>query len=136
MVVEQACFEDGIRWVIVGMLQSPHFLYRSELGRRVGETFVLTPFEIASEISYLLWQTMPDDALFDAAANGSLLEPTVVAEHVRRMLDDPRSALMVNDFVGHWLELDGLMQVVRDAEIYAALYFELREAMAKETGSL
>ena len=43
MVVEQACFEDGIRWVIVGMLQSPHFLYRSELGRRVGETFVLTP---------------------------------------------------------------------------------------------
>ena len=133
LVVEQACFEDGIRWVIIGMLQSPHFLYRSELGRRDGDSFVLTPYEIASEISYLLWQTMPDDALFAAAADGSLLDPTVAAEHVRRLLGDPRSNDMMNDFVGHWLELDGLMQVVRDSEIYAALYFELREAMKKET---
>ena len=133
LVVEQACFEDGIRWVIIGMLQWPHFLYRSELGRRDGDSFVLTPYEIASEISYLLWQTMPDDALFAAAADGSLLDPTVAAEHVRRLLGDPRSNDMMNDFVGHWLELDGLMQVVRDSEIYAALYFELREAMKKET---
>lgn len=133
LVVEQACFEDGIRWIIIGILQSPHFLYRSELGRRNGDTFTLTPYEIASGLSYLLWQTMPDDALFDAAADGSLLQPTVVAAHVRRLLDDPKSIEMANDFMGHWLELDGLMQVVRDSEIYAALYFELREAMSQET---
>lgn len=133
LVVEQACFEDGIRWVVIGMLQSPHFLYRSELGRKVEDEFLLTPYEIASELSYLLWQTMPDETLFETAADGTLLNPNTVAAQVRRLLEDPKSTAMVNDFVGHWLELDGLMQVVRDAEIYAALYFELREAMHKET---
>ncbi len=133
LVVRQECFEQGIRWIIVAMLQSPHFLYRSELGRRDGDQFVLTPFEIATGLSYLLWQTMPDDELFSLAQEGRLLEPAVIAEQTERMLADERSVSMVQNFVQRWLHLDMLMQVVRDSEIYAALYFELREAMLEET---
>ncbi|MGC6418018.1 MAG: DUF1592 domain-containing protein [Bradymonadia bacterium] len=133
LVVQQECFEQGIRWVVIAMLQSPHFLYRSELGRRDGETFSLTPYEIASELSYLVWQTMPDDALFELAEDGSLLNPAVIAAQTQRLLGDERSHRMVENFVFRWLHLDQLMQVVRDSEIYAALYLELREAMLEET---
>ncbi|MBV71772.1 MAG: hypothetical protein CMH52_10570 [Myxococcales bacterium] len=133
LVVRQECFEQGIRWIIVAMLQSPHFLYRSELGRREGADFVLTPYEIATGLSYLLWQTMPDEELFSVAVDGRLLEPDVIAAQTARMLADERSVSMVQNFVLRWLHLDMLMQVVRDSEIYAALYFELREAMLEET---
>ena len=134
LAASQECFEQGVRWIIIAMLQSPHFLYRSELGYRSdGDRFTLTSYEIASELSYLVWQTMPDTALFSAAAAGELLEPESRLAHGRRLLADERSTAMMNYFVGKWLQLDQLMQVVRDAEIYAALYFELREAMLMET---
>jgi hypothetical protein len=136
LVVSQECFEQGVRWVIIAMLQSPHFLYRSELGWRQeggGDTFKLTSYELASEISYLLWQTMPDDELFEMAASGELLDPAVMEDQVQRLLNDPRSALTAQYFFFKWLQLDRLMQVVRDSEIYAALYFEIREAMLKES---
>ena len=136
LVVSQECFEQGIRWVITAMLQSPHFLYRSELGwRQEGghNLFKLSSYELASEISYLLWQTMPDDELFEAASNGDLLDPTMMTAQIQRLLNDPRSGLTAQYFFFKWLQLDRLMQVVRDSEIYAALYFEIREAMVKES---
>ena len=68
LVTAQACFEEAVRWIITAMLQSPHFLYRSELGRRVGEYFELSSYELATELSYLFWETMPDEELFRAAA--------------------------------------------------------------------
>ena len=70
-------FFEGIRWVLAGMLQSPHFLYRSELGAPCGdgESYVLTDWEVASALSYLIWGTMPDDELFAAAASGELGTP-------------------------------------------------------------
>jgi hypothetical protein len=52
------------------MLQSPHFLYRSELGTDSGGTYTLTPHEVASRLSYLLWGTMPDQQLMAAAGRG------------------------------------------------------------------
>ena len=133
LVVAQECFEQGIRWVIIGMLQSPHFLYRSELGWLDGNQFKLSAYEIASELSYLIWQSMPDDELFQLAAQGELLDPQVVQNQLERMLTDPRSVRTAQYFIERWLHLDRLMQVTRDSIIYAALYFELREMMLTET---
>jgi hypothetical protein len=133
MVMEQECFEQGVRWVVAGMLQSPHFLYRTELGRRSADGFELTPYELATELSYLIWQTTPDDQLMDLAADGQLLDSDVLGEQVQRLLADPRSTEMMVDFLGKWLGYEDLMMVVRDSQIYAALYFELRESMMLET---
>ena len=133
LVMEQECFEQGVRWVVAGMLQSPHFLYRTELGRRVGDRFELTPYELATSLSYLIWQTTPDETLLGLAADGQLLDPAVLTAQVERLIEDPRSVEMLDDFLGKWLGYEELLMVVRDSEIYAALYFELRESMLLET---
>ena len=65
MVASEDGFEEGMRWVLTALLQSPHFLYRSELGVHQEEGhYTLNGYEIASELSYLLWGTMPDEELF------------------------------------------------------------------------
>ena len=130
--VEEECFEQATRWVVTAMLQSPHFLYRTELGRRVEDGFELTAFEIASQLSYFLWRTMPDAELFERAADGSLLDAEVLREQTARLIHAPQSAIMMSEFAGKWLGTENLMHVVRDAVIYADLDLDLRQAMLEE----
>ncbi|MFN3197244.1 MAG: DUF1592 domain-containing protein [Bradymonadia bacterium] len=125
--------EVGARWMIAALLQSPHFLYRSELGRRVDGGFALTSFEIAAELSYLFWQTTPDDELWDRAVDGRLLDPAEIATQADRLLADPRSAGVMIRFADRWLELENLSVVPRDPEVYPELTAELRADMAEET---
>lgn len=92
-------FEAGARITLEAMLQSPHFLYRTELSvDEVGGAIPLSGYEVAQRLSYTLWDTMPDDALFEAAATGDLGSPRAVAKQVRRMLDDPRAASVIQAF--------------------------------------
>lgn len=126
-------FAEGARWVLVALLQSPHFLYRTELGRRVADGFALTPFEIAAELSYLFWQTGPDDALWAAAQSGALLDPEVIATEAQRLLADPRSAGVMTRFGARWLAIEDLAIVPRDPVEYPELTPALRAAMAEET---
>ncbi|MCK6574807.1 DUF1592 domain-containing protein [Myxococcota bacterium] len=126
-------FEAGVRWALAAMLQSPGFLYRTELGRRVDERFVLTPYEIATELSYLFWRTTPDDALLDRAADGTLLDPDVLTREARRLLEDPRATEAMWQFTQRWLGIDRLPVVTRDAELFPALTPEVRASMAEET---
>lgn len=126
-------FEAGVRWIAAAMLQSPHFLYRTELGRRVADGFALTPYEIAAELSYLFWQTAPDAELIARAADGRLLDPAEIATQAQRLLADPRSAAVMARFSGQWLDIDDLAVVSRDAEVYPELTPELRADMAEET---
>lgn len=65
----------------------------------------LNPYELASRLSYFLWSTMPDDALFDLADSGQLTNPTNIAQQVERMLNDERSSAFVENFAGQWLSL-------------------------------
>lgn len=125
-------FEDGVEWVISSMLQSPHFLYRSELGARQGEGFVLTDYEIATELSYLLWNTTPSDALLDRAARGELSERDTVEAVIVEMWDDERSLAVLPGFVDQWLHLDQLALVTRDPDVYPELTRALRGQMKGE----
>ncbi|RYF04553.1 MAG: DUF1595 domain-containing protein, partial [Deltaproteobacteria bacterium] len=79
---QQSSFNDGVRVVVSAMLQSPFFLYRQELGSKNAQgTYTLSPYEIASELSYFLTGSMPDAPLFAAAANNSLGSPAQIKAH-------------------------------------------------------
>lgn len=85
-------FTAGVRFTIEAMLQSPHFLYRSELADGAsGGAIKLTGYEMASRLSYAFWNTMPDDELFAAAAAGELDTVEGVRAQALRMFDDART---------------------------------------------
>lgn len=101
-------FEVGIQLTLQQMLQSPYFLYRVETGIPVtGQPGVakLDDWEIASRLSYLLWDSMPDDELFAAAADGKLSTKADVAAQARRMLASPRARDAVARFHVQWLDV-------------------------------
>jgi hypothetical protein len=100
---------DGLRMVMTGVLQSPFFLYRGErVGPAVrdGMLVKLGGWEVASRLSYFLWSSMPDQALFDAAAQGKLATPDQIAQQARRMLADPRARDALRAFTLMWLGVD------------------------------
>lgn len=89
----------GVRLVVQAMLQSPSFLYRSELSDVIVDYAVpLDGYEIASRLSYLLWNTMPDANLFAAAKAGTLDTEDGVRTYAATMLDDPRAAAQLRRF--------------------------------------
>ena len=122
-------FREGLRWVLNAFLQSPHFLYRSELGARQGDgTFTLTGWELASALSYSFLGGPPDQPLLEAAADGTLDTPEGLQAQIDRLKADPRAADRAAEMVFAWLELDRLQTVSR-----AGLDDPLRASMARET---
>lgn len=113
-------FEQGVSLAIGAMLASPHFLFRSELGQDSGSgSFKLTPYEMASALSYLYWGTMPDDALLAAAARGDLAQKDAVEAQARRLLADPRGKAHVADFFFEWTESARAYVASKDLALYA-----------------
>ncbi len=127
-------FEAGIQWTIAAMLQSPGFLYRSELGDHSGDgIYTLTPYELASELSYLIVGGPPDAALIAAADDGTLSDVAVLQAQATRLLALADSEATLHRFVDEWLHLDRLRVVPRDAALYPELTPQIREAMLGET---
>lgn len=125
-------FDQGLRLSITAILVSPSFLYRSEVGEPVGDgTFALTPFEIASTLSYLYWGSMPDAVLFEAAKKGELSTPEQLKAQAERMLDDGRAREQLTDFATQWLRTDGIGSN-KDATIYPMFTDSVRESLMEE----
>lgn len=132
---EQFDFESGIRLTLTTMLQSPHFLYRVEFGAPIaGEAAVVkvAPYELASRLSYYLWGSMPDPALFAAAAAGELDDPEDVEKQAARMIADPRARETVRDFHGQWLKLDEIGQLEKDEDAFPAFFPDVRPLLRTE----
>ncbi len=125
--------EKGIRAVVRGMLQSPFFLFRTELGVKNGSRNDLTGYEIASELSYLFWGTMPDQGLFDAARDGKLQSKTEILVQAKRLLADPRAAASQGRFVDQWLNLRVLADKTKDPQKFPAFTTEVQTELRKET---
>jgi len=125
-------FPGGAQVVIEAMLQSPNFLLRTENSADPGRR----PWELASRLSYFLWNSMPDEALFRAAQTGGLNTQAGVESQTRRLLADPRARGMINDFVEQWLRFDRLMNAVKDRRSFPMYTPELAVAMTQETSSL
>ncbi|HXH24333.1 MAG TPA: DUF1592 domain-containing protein [Vicinamibacterales bacterium] len=114
-------FEHGVRSAITGILASPFFLYRGErvsAGLRPGETYAITDLELASKLSFFLWNSIPDDELLELAIEGKLSEPAALDRQVRRMLADPRSTTLAANFVHQWLDMRRLDEIVPDQAVF------------------
>ena len=135
LVASGDAFKDGVRVVIEAMLQSPKFLYRAELTQdQQADGFLkLDGYEIAQRLSYMAWNTMPDDALFDAAESGSLNEAAGLATAAARLLADERAKRPVADFHGQWLQLRDYLDLSRDPETFPDFSADLGPIMQQET---
>ena len=112
-----AGFPGGIQLVTEAILSSPRFLFlveASSMDRTRGEIVPADDFDVASRLSYALWNAPPDDALFAAALRGELHQPAVIELQVRRMLADPRTRPGFRHFFRQWLGLDVLSDFQRD----------------------
>ncbi len=110
-------FNDGVRLVVEAMLQSPQFLYRSELGAQVGADGLIPvdSWEMATRLSYFLWSSMPDAELFKAAQAGKLATPADVTAAAQRLLTDPRAQLAIGSFHAQMLRFGRFNKVAPDA---------------------
>jgi hypothetical protein len=107
-------FERGVRDALSAILASPHFLYRAESGAASGAR-ALNDLELASRLSFFLWGSLPDDELVDLAAQSRLSQPDVLTKQTRRMLADPRSKSLVDDFAFQWLDVAKLDEIAPDS---------------------
>jgi mono/diheme cytochrome c family protein len=119
--VKEEGFEGGIRSAITGLLASPFFLYRGERvpeGVPIGATYPISDLELASKLSFFLWNTIPDDELLQLGIDGTLGEPAALDRQVRRMLADPRSVTLASNFVHQWLDMKRLEEIVPDSAVF------------------
>ena len=131
-------FETGIEMALRYLLASPDFLFRLETdpvdappsgGYRVGD------LELASRLSFFLWSSIPDDALLTVAEDGRLSEPAELERQVRRMIADPKSQALTENFAGQWLQFRNLADPsVRPGDPYSLAFDEnLRQSFIRET---
>jgi hypothetical protein len=127
-------FNSGANLVIQAMLQSPHFLYRTELSTAAaGATSVkLNDYEVASKLSFAITNTMPDEELFAAAAARQLQDPVNVAAQAARLLDSPSGTIGVNNFQAQVFRLGTYDGITRDADIFPDFTPSTPAAMKKE----
>lgn len=129
--------EDEIfKTAVTAVLASPQFLFRVEADPSPEDddgVRELNDYELASRLSYFLWSSMPDERLFDLAAEGKLSDPEQLASEAVRMLADPKSEALVENFAGQWLQLRDLEVINPDPELFAEFDDRLRAAMRRET---
>lgn len=118
-------FEAALSWVVAAMLESPSFLYRTELG--------LTDLELASRMAFFLTGQGPDSALLDLAEAGTLHEPATLRAQAERLLALPSARTALSDFYDELLRLRELKSVPKNAALFPAFDAELRASMRQET---
>jgi hypothetical protein len=129
-------FEVGVRTALEAMLASPHFIFRIEeapSGTKPGQTYQISDADIASRLSFFLWDTPPDSALLAAANRHELSKPDVLEAQTRRLLADPRADALGSRFAAQWLRLQDIQKVHPDALQYPDYYEQLGDDMRRET---
>jgi hypothetical protein len=132
----RAGFDAGIESALRVILTSPKFLFRDEpdpAGVAPGSLYALDDSALASRLAFFLWSAPPDDELLDLAVQGKLSDERVFDQQIDRMLADPRSSAIVENFVGQWLFLRNLQSARPDTEEFPDFDDNLRRAMRRET---
>lgn len=127
--------QTGLSAALKSVLLSPHFIYRVELGAPDSpDATPLSGYELATRLSYFLWASMPDQALFDAAEAGELSPAgPELREQVTRMLADPKAEGFIESFAGQWLSARDAKSFVAEDSIFPNYDDALRESMPRET---
>ncbi len=131
----QGNFDAGIQAALPAILASPKFLYRAErtpAGTTAGAVHRITPFDLASRLSFFLLGHPPDDELLRLAEKGALADPKTLDTQVRRLLAEPRASSLVTNFAFQWLKMRGLDEVEPDAIVFPNFDDGLREGFRKE----
>jgi len=129
-------FESGIRVAVQAILASPKFVFRFErmpVNVKPGQIYRVNDLDLASRLSYFLWNTLPDEELVNLAKQGRLRDPLVLEKQVRRMLNEPQSESLATKFGGQWLHLPDLENLHPDAFYYPQYDYTLAMAMKRET---
>lgn len=129
-------FDHGIEAALEAVLVSPSFLFMREndpAHSAPGSVHKISDLELAQRLSFFLWSSIPDDALLAAAQRGQLHNPTVLKSQVSRMLADPRSKALTENFAGQWLYLRRLEYQKPDRRAFPDFDQRLRTAMQTET---
>jgi hypothetical protein len=129
-------FDAGIRTALQRILASPQFIFRIERDPAPGPARRVGDYELASRLSFFLWSTIPDDRLLQLAGAGKLSQPAVLEAEVRRMLADPRSRALVDNFAGQWLRIRNLSIVSPNSDLFPDFDDNLRQAFRRETEML
>jgi hypothetical protein len=129
-------FETGIRTAIQAILANPEFVIRFErvpAGVAPGRNYRISDLELASRLSFFLWSSPPDDQLISLAAEDKLREPVILEKQVKRMLADPRSEALTDNFAVEWLHLQNLKGVNPDLFLFPNFDRTLTDSMRRET---
>jgi hypothetical protein len=129
-------FDGGIEFALDRILASPKFLFRVErdpAGATAGGSYPVSDAELASRLSFFLWSSIPDDELLRLANEGKLKNPAVFDRQVRRMLADPKSQALVDNFAGQWLQLRNLRNVQPNTDLFPDFDDNLRQSFRRET---
>ena len=129
-------FDQSIQYAVQGVLVSPSFLFRIETDQKPDDPMAernLSDYELASRLSYFVWSTMPDAKLFELAKSGQLHQPVVLEQQVKRMLADPKSRALTDNFAEQWLNLRSLYEITPDPKLFSGFSSELRQDMKRET---
>ena len=133
---EAGGFEAGIGSALSAVLVSPEFLFRIERDPAdvaPETTYPISDVELASRLSFFLWSSIPDEELLGIAQRGELHRPKVLESQVRRMLADPRSISLVENFAAQWLHLRNLESFTPDLRLFPDFDDNLRDAFRRET---
>jgi len=126
-------FDAGLQQALARLLVDPRFLYRTEVDRpevAAGVAYRISDDELASRLSFFLWSSIPDERLRQLAQRQQLREPRILQQEVRRMLADPRSSALVENFAGQWLHL---RQLANTQPLDREFDDNLRQAFVQET---
>ena len=132
----EGTFETGIQRAIKVILASPRFVFRVERDPAdvpPGGVYRIGGLELASRLSFFLWSSLPDDELLTVASEGKLKDHAVLDRQVRRMLADPKSAALVTNFAGQWLELRNVKSVQPNSDEFPDFDDNLRQSLRRET---
>lgn len=135
-LAQKAPFVEAVGVGVQAALCSPSFLFRWELdpkSMKPGETRNLGDFEVASRLSYFLWNSMPDQELFDLATKGELLKDDNVRKQAARMVKDWRAQSFLKNFSSQWLQIRAIDEVEIDEKRFPKYDYRLREAMKEES---
>lgn len=130
-------FRDGVAMAVQAVLLSPRFLYRLEVGRPVPGTGAarLDPYEVASRLGFLIWGSLPDEALLEAADSGALARPEEIQRQARRLLADPRAQDTFRSFHEQWLELQHVHDLTKDRALVPSFRPELIPLFEEESAA-
>src|SRR5262245_13261572 len=132
-VGRQKSFEEGVEQGLRLILANPKFVFRTETTPTGGRPERVTDLELASRLSFFIWSSIPDDQLLTLAAQKRLSQPAVLTQQVRRMLQDPKSDALVDNFASQWLMLRNLKSHQPNPTDFPNFNNELRQAFRRET---